>query len=75
MTDVTGDGGPIDDANRRFFVGTQTEDNRQPASRRPEEADERPRRHRRSSPVQRRLDAVTTTHPVVARWMILMTDG
>ena len=42
---------------RRLFVGAQPEDNRRRASRRPEEADVRPRRHRRSSPVQRQSDA------------------
>ena len=42
---------------RRLFVGAQPEYNRRRASRRPEEADVRPRRSRRSSPVQRRSDA------------------
>ena len=42
---------------RRLFMGTQPEDHRQRASRRPEEADVRLRRSRRSSPVQRRSDA------------------
>ena len=42
---------------RRLFVGTQTEDNCQRASRRREDADARLRRRRKSSPVQRRSDA------------------
>ena len=42
---------------RRLHVKTQTEHSRQRASRRPVEGDVQPRRHRRSSPVQRRSDA------------------
>ena len=42
---------------RRLFVGKQMAHSRQRASPRPEKADLRPRRSRRSSPVQRRSDA------------------
>ena len=56
-TDGTGDGGPVDNANPSSLRRSTTEDNRRRASRRPEEADVRPRPSRRSSPVQRRSDA------------------
>ena len=60
---------------RRLFVGTQPEDSRKRASRRPDEADARPRpsRDHRLYNADRML--MTTTLPVVARLMILMTDG